>query len=1036
MTKSLLKEREPELRQHWKKIKLLQKLEKQNSKGEDFFLLDGPPYANFIPHVGHIRNTVYKDLCLRLAFMQGKNAYFQPGFDTHGLPVENKVEKEMHLESKKDIQKMGIANFMKTCKNLAATNKDLWLEVYDLLGSWYSWREPYLTYNNSYIQSGWWTLKKWWDKGLLYEGRKPGFWCPRCQTSLSGYEVTDSYTILRDPCIFLKFKLKGKDGYLLVFTTTPWTLISNTAIAALADADYVKVETAHGKLILAKKRLDLLTELEMGYTILEEFKGKDLNGVEYEPIINVPQQQELSKNKGAHRVYMSIPILKERVASKVAAKKGILTGDIFEEFVTVEEGTGLVHTAPGHGKTDNEIGKRYNLPEVSPVDEESKFTDMGGQFQGMFVKDADKQILSVLEKTGNLVYATTAEHKYPVCWRCKAPLIFQMSNQWFVNIEKARELILEKNQKSVKWLPEFARERFLNWVANAEDWNISRQRYWGVPIPIWKCSCGEITVIGSIDELKSKTKTPLPKDFDLHTANDVKLKCKCGKDMTRINDIADVWFDSGTAPWASMGYPFENKELFKEHFPVSRINEAQDQIRGWFYYLALCAALTFEKPSYKTVSMTGWTLDEKGEKMSKSLGNVILAKDAIEELGADTLRFGMCWDLPPYETQNFNKELIKKDAGRVVNTLSNLRNLLLTTQKISKGKLQTEDKWLLSRLNSLVTNATNSLDNFELNMAAKQIEQFLLEDLSRLYIQLVRERISEEDPMPYYVLNHSLLTLIKLLAPIMPYITEDVYHDLAKLTKLKESVHLEQWPKSEKTAIDMKLESQMTRAQNVIRGILSAREVAKRGVRWPVNSITVLTRDKETKLAIKSLAELIKRQTNVRDIETKEKITGSKTELTINKSQVGKDFKQDSQKILPKVTNKLLEEIHSKGETTIEKFKLTKAHINIKEVLPKHLISSEFDGGVVYLDTELTEELEMEGYARELTRRVQALRKEGGLRKTDKIELTVESPIDISKWKAEMQKKVGARTLKFGKLAKGKTEEIKSKKFKISLKKL
>jgi isoleucyl-tRNA synthetase len=523
---------------YWKEKDLLGKLQKKNKGGKGYFYLDGPPYANFVPHVGHIRNTVYKDLGIRLAFMKGYNVLFQPGFDTHGLPVENMVEKKLKLHSKKSIEKIGVGHFTKTCREWATTNKDLWLEAYKLLGSWYAWKEPYLTYNNDYLESGWWSFKQMWNKKLVYEGQKPVFWCPKCETALSGYEVTDSYIMKSDPSIIIKFKLKNKDDYLLVFTTTPWTLISNTAIVAKADEMYVKVETVLGNLILAKKRLDILADLGIGFKVIEEFEGKKLDSMKYEPILDVPMQRELGKNKTSHRIYMSIPILKERVPSKVAAKKNVgESGDIYEHFVSVEEGTGLVHTAPGHGKTDNEIGVHYKLEEASPLDSSCNFTDMAGQFKGMFVKDADKDILKLLESGGKLVYHATAEHKYPVCWRCKAPLIFRMSNQWFVKID--RDAMVKLNEK-VRWLPGYAGERFESWVLNAEDWNISRQRYWGIPIPVWKCECGKSEIVSSFAELKKKSIEKLNDNFDLHNASKVKIRCSCGKEMERIKDIFDV----------------------------------------------------------------------------------------------------------------------------------------------------------------------------------------------------------------------------------------------------------------------------------------------------------------------------------------------------------------------------------------------------------------------------------------------------------------------------------------------------------------
>ena len=932
---------EKEMLAHWKKIKLLEKLEKKNKNGTPYFLLDGPPYANNMPHVGHIRNTVYKDLNLRIAFMKGQNVLFQPGFDTHGLPVENMVEKNFKMHSKKDIQKLGVKKFCEECKKWAATYKDLWMEVYDKLGSWYSWKEPYLTYDNSYVESGWWTFKQLWDKNLVYEGQRPVFWCPSCETALAGYEVTDSYTQLKDPCIFIKFKLKGKEEYLVVFTTTPWTLIANVAIAVNPDEEYVKIETAKGVLILAEKRLQLLVGLEIGYKILERFKGKAMDGWAYEPLIDVPQQKELQKNPNALKVYLSIPILKERIPSKLAVKKeGVESGDIFEDFVNVNEGTGLVHTAPGHGKTDNEIGKHYNLPDPSPLDDSCKYTALAGQFEGIFVKDADAKIIELLEEQGKLLHSETVEHKYPVCWRCKKPLIFRMSKQWFLKVDPIRKKMLAGNQ-NVTWLPEYAGERFAAWVANADDWNVSRQRYWGIPMPIWKCKCGEIRVIESMKELQASATNKIPKDFDLHTAADIKIKCKCKKEMEKINDIFDVWFDSGIAPWASLGYPFANKKEFEGHFPVSRINESQDQIRGWFYSLMFCGIATFDKVPYKEVSMPGWVLDEKGEKMSKSLGNVVWAKEGMEEMGADNLRFYYMWDIAPYDTQKFKADNVKKEVYKIFNILLNINTYLLNqAEKINEVKVkEVEDKWLLSKLNSFVKVYTGALDNFEYHIAGRAFEDFVINKMSRGYIQLIRERVDEKDGAVFFVLEKCLKTTLALLAPVAPFIADKTFLELKEKFKYKEdSVHLLEWPSADKKIIDLELEKAFDIFNDILQKGLAAREELKMGIRWPLKSAKISVPEVGD---ILKFEELIKKQLNVKNVSI------------------------------------------IKGEVFVE------------------------------YDTKADEELEREGFAREVMRRVQMMRKSEKLKSEEEIKLSLASEYDLSKWKKEIAKKVGASEIFF-----------------------
>ncbi|MCF7866760.1 isoleucine--tRNA ligase, partial [Candidatus Woesearchaeota archaeon] len=656
------KEVEKEIRLHWRKIELLKKIQEQNVNGDSYFLLDGPPYANNIPHVGHIRNTVYKDFYIRLAMMQGKNVLFQPGFDTHGLPIENVVEKKLGLKSKKEINQLGIKKFCDTCKENATNYKEDWLKTYEKLGSWYSWKEPYLTYDNNYIESVWWSFKKMWDKGMVYEGKKPVFWCPKCETALAGYETTDSYAEKEDPLIIVKFKVKNTENdHLLVFTTTPWTLPANVAIIVKGDADYVKTKTNQGNLIIAKNLLTLLQDLKINYEIIEEFKGEKIDGLEYEPILDVPTQQELTKNPKTQRVYMSIQLLKERVNAKVAAKLGIKSGDIHEDFVSVDDGTGLVHCAPGHGKTDNLVGIKYGLPNISPLDDQCRFTDDAGKYEGLFVKDADKTIIEDLKKQGKMLYAHKITHSYPLCWRCKSPLIFRLSNQWFLKTDTIKKQMLKANE-DVVWQPEFAGERFQTWVENAEDWNFSRQRFWGIPIPIWKSEQGELKVIGSIEELEKELGEKLPKDFDLHTIGEIKFKSKTGNEMTTIGDIFDVWFDSGSAPYAAFHYPFENKEKFESHYPVDRINESQDQVRGWFYSLMFCGMGAIEKEPYKTISMPAWVVDKDGEKMSKSLGNFIGAEEAMDGYGADNVTLYYCSDVDPASTARFNPDTVLKDT--------------------------------------------------------------------------------------------------------------------------------------------------------------------------------------------------------------------------------------------------------------------------------------------------------------------------------------------------------------------------------------
>lgn len=1042
----LHKEIENKVRVRWRKINLLNLLQKKNEKGEPYFLLDGPPYANNIPHIGHIRNTVYKDFYIRRAFMQGKNVLFQPGFDTHGLPIENMVEKKLNLKSKKDIEVLGIKKFCDTCKENAANFKDDWMRTYDKLGSWYSWKEPYLTYNNDYIESIWWSFKQLWDKGMVYEGKKPVFWCPKCETALAGYEATDKYTDVQDPLIIVKFKVKNTEkDYLLVFTTTPWTLPANVAVVAKEDEDYVKVQTSEGNLILAKNLISLLDEIKIEHKVVEEFKGKKLDGLRYESVVDVPAQKELEKNPNALRVYMSIPILKERVASKIQSKKGVESKDLFEHFVSVNEGTGLVHCAPGHGKTDNLVGKHYNLPEVSPLDDQCKFTDQAGKYEGKFVKSADSEIMDDMKKKGVLLYAAKLTHSYPLCWRCSSPLIFRMSNQWFLKTDMIKDDMLRFNEE-VNWQPDFAQERFRSWVANAEDWNFSRQRFWGVPIPIWKSDDGELFVAGSKKDLENKLGKNLDEDFDLHTISGLKLKSDSGKDLKAIGDIFDVWFDSGSAPFAAFHYPFENKEIFEKHYPVDRINESQDQIRGWFYSLMFCGVATFGKAPYKTISMPGWVVDKDGEKMSKSLGNFVGAEEAMEKFGADNVRFYYCSDIDPSSLAKFNPDTVKQEAGRFHNTLWNLHKLLVTQVQaeaalkndfkiisdLGKEKLEVEDEWILSKLSSMIYNVKQYYKNFRLHLAGREISDFVMNDLSRTYVQLVRERL-DDDKLPLSIIHYSLLNSLRILAPISPFVSDEIYYNFKEHISeysdynYLDSIHLELLPGTDKNELVILdkfkksfLEESFVYLLDAVSAVLAARDNASIGIRWPVKDIIVETSD-DVKVHLKKLESVLLRFVNAKSVNFKK--GPSKIEIKVNFRNLGKAFGQETGDVATVIKEKeqIIKEKIGSGEKEfmIGPYKLISDYFEVSVLPAEGYSMGEFKSGKAFIKSELDEDMMPEGFSREIVRRIQMLRKNMNLQKKDRIELSVEADDDllkmISPFSESLKEKVGANALHLGK---------------------
>jgi len=949
---------EADVQASWAKANVPGTVTKMDWTRRKFYLLDGPPYVNGMPHVGHAKTTVYKDIWGRFKFMQGFAVWFQPGFDCGGLPIENKVEEKLGIANKSDIEKtVGIDKFIAECKILAKGNEHAWLDFYKEIGAWRGWVEPYLTSENYYLESGWWTVKQWYEKGLLVEGQRPGFWCPRCETVLAGIEVSESYKNVEDPSIVLRFPVKGKPHeWLLVFTTTPWTLPANVAIIAHPDETYVRVKVGEETYILAEKRMCVLEETGVGKgKILEKFPGKKLEGMKYSPVLDVPLQQTMQRTAGAHQVYLSVPIMLERVASKVAMKKATKKADEFGHIVTMDVGTGLVHTAPGHGDVDNKIGKHYKLPEPSPVDGRGRLTEEAGEFAGMFVKDADEMIIEKMQDDGTLLWHGKIVHSYPLCWRCKTPLIYRMSRQWFLKMDMLRDSILKANEK-VRWLPEFARERYRGIAEEAPDWAVTRQRYWGIPLPLWTCSkCGARKIIGSRDELRREATAKLPDAFDLHKnfVDKVKLKCKCGHTMERDPDIMDVWFDSGISPWASLGYPFKNKELFNKLWDVDLVDESQDQVRAWFNTLMICSFATFGKEPYKTVCLNGWTLDDKGEKMSKSVGNVTSAEHAYKELGADALRLYITTSTAPWETQKFSV-VEAKEVTKALNILWNSYNFCVTycPAATKPTKLTKEDAWLLSRTETLTKNVTDGLEEFNFHTAARETLSFVLDDLSRWYIKLIRDRVSSpssDSAAASYVLRTALTRAAQLLAPVAPFIAETIWSGLGN----KGSIHLSTWPSVDKKAMDAKLEAHMTKAMALVEAINAVRQEKDIKLKWPVDVATVFADDKDVTEAIDAVQDVICGMGNVKKVEIAAKKTPSMTA---------------------------------------------------------------FQGFSVALGSVLYEE----AFIRELTRRVQMLRKENALDVKQRIALQLQTDektkLVIERFKKELLKGVGASKLSFTQL--------------------
>ena len=985
---------ETRVRLYWEENKIPQEMQmrRRGEGAKKYFLLDGPPYVNALPHVGHLKTTACKDVWSKFKAMQGYDSFLQPGFDCHGLPVEVMLQKELGITRKADIDKMGIAKFDALCLEKVNKNERVWMEVYRLLGAWRGYFEPYFTYKPYYIESAWWTLKQLHEKGFLIRRPYPTHWCPVCETVLSGYEVSDSYKDVSDPSVYLKFKVKGTENeFLLVWTTTPWTLPSNVAVFANPEATYVKAKVkVDGEeliLILAKARAEAVLKdlIGLDYEILSEFPGSTLDGVEYEPLLDVEQQSAI-KGAKAHRVYLSIPLLKMKKYKKhkpseegkanvkrVEGQEVVLPageGEEFEEFVVLTDGSGLVHCAPGHGASDFKIGEHYGLPAPSPVDEQGRFTSLVSRWAGKFVKEADPEIVELLEATGKLLHFSKITHKYPLCWRCKTPLVYRLSEQWYLSVEPIKEAMLEANE-NVKWMPPSGKEFFSNWLEQSQDWCISRQRYWSTPIPIWICQkCKAFEVIGSVAELRQRAlKDPGEmNDLHRHSVDSVELKCAvCSGVSKRIPDVFDVWFDSGTAPWASLGYPFQNKELFESLFPMPVINESQDQIRGWFYYLMFAAMATFSKPAYKGVAMMGWVVDSKGEKMSKSLGNVVEAKDGLAKLGADVVRLYYCSETAPWETQKFSFQ-VAEEVRRNLNILWNSWLFLETYKPANYSpkpitpervrSLGPSDKWLISRSNSLAAEVTGYLEDFEFHKAGRALLSFVTGEVSRWYIRLSRDRLSSsnENSKDYQdcadTLRYALLQATKLLAPITPYLSEYLYQ---QLDNSRASVIEEQYPVEVGSLKDSLLETRMAAAISLVESVNASRAEAKLKLRWPVQEVCV-TGPAELSQAVDSLQEVLREACNALSV---------RYSAQPPVGWPGKPF--------------------SVGTLT----------------------------GQAFVNPERNEELLCEALFRELVRAIQSGRKEAGLNVKDRIRLAVFSPNEqvkklLSSRSTELAKSVGA----------------------------
>ncbi len=989
----------------WEKQKIYEKVKQKASGEKDFYFCDGPPYATGSIHPGTAWNKCLKDVICRYKRAKGYDVRAQPGFDTHGLPIEVKVEKELKLNDKREIEKFGIEKFVDRCKKFATQYVGVMGEQFKRSGVWMDWERPYITYRDSYIEESWKTIKKADEKGLLYRGVYVLPLCSRCETTLANYEL--EYGGKTDPSIYVKFPVKGAENeYLVIWTTTPWTLVSNVAVMVHPTYQYVKVKVGEETWYVAKERLDALMAFEFGSgaVVVSEMSGKRLEGTEYEH----PLQKKVGKK------------LKRKVV-------------LSDEFVTLEDGSGLVHCAPGHGPQDFIIGKRFELEIFSPVNDNGKFTDDAGEYKGIHVKEANEKIIQDLEDAGMLIHAGKIRHRYPHCWRCKTPLIFKTTDQWFIGISKIREDMKEEISK-IKWKPDFAETRFLDFVENAPDWCISRQRYWGIPIPIWNCEkCEERKVVSSRSEL------PQVKELHRPYIDEVVLKCeKCGGKMRRVEDILDVWFDSGNAVWASL----EENESYR---PADFITEGKDQIRGWFYSLLGSGVVLHNEAPYKSLLMHGFFVDEKGEKMSKSVGNFVPLEEMIEKHGADSFRL---WSLGStiWDDLKFNWDELK-EAGRAIGIFYNIGVFLKRFYPSKMGgeaKLEIEDRWILSRLNNVIKECTGSMDKYEVHRAAKTMREFFVEDVSRFYLKLVKKRMGMERNVEgaFATLYEVMWNLTKLLHPIIPFLTEHVYQEFFRKYEKGESVAMFGWPEPEGKKTDPLLERQMEISKEIINSISNARQSADIKLRWPLEEAVIVSESTDVNNAVQRLANIIEEMSNVKGLSLK-KGMNSTYSAEPNRAKIGAEYKKESAEVLKLVEKAdaqlMMLDFESQGRHELDgEYSVTPEMVNIAEEMKGYSIGK-FGEGKVYLKTEMSNELYAEAMLREVSRRIQIMRKEMGLVEEDEIKLKISAEGKLNKilesGKEEISEKVNAKEVKLLKKVKGKKWKVEEFEFEAQVEK-
>lgn len=981
-----VKKREEEISKYWNDIDLLHKSVTTRDEDKPFIFYEGPPTANGKPGIHHVMARTLKDLVCRYKTMEGYQVKRKAGWDTHGLPVEIEVEKQLNLKNKYEIEEYGIEKFNKKCKESVFKYEKLWRDMTARMAYEIDMDNPYVTLENDYIESVWWILNKFFKEGLIYEGHKILPYCSRCGTGLASHEVAQGYEEIKTETVIVKFKLKDKDEYFLAWTTTPWTLASNVCLTVNPEETYIKVRQEDNIYYVGKVLADKV--LGEDYEILQEMKGKDLEYMEYEQLLPFI---EVDDDKKAFYVTLG-------------------------DYVTTDDGTGIVHSAPAFGEDDYNTGVRYNLPVLQPVDDEGKFTET--PWKGKFVIDADPEIIQWLRENNKLYKKQNMEHNYPHCWRCHTPLLYYAKPSWYIEITKLKEQLI-KNNNGVDWYPDFVGEkRFGNWLENLNDWAISRSRYWGTPLPLWRCEdCNHITSVGSIKELVEKAIEDIDESIELHRpyVDNVHFKCeKCSGTMTREEDVVDVWFDSGAMPFAQHHYPFENKEEFDKLFPADYICEGIDQTRGWFYSLLAISTFVTGKSPYKSVLVNDLILDKEGKKMSKSLGNTVDPFGLFDRYGADVLRWYLIYVSPPWSPTKFDEDGLKEIETKFFRSIRNVYNffsLYANTDDIDPREFQVQheekeeiDRWILSKYNSLIKQTKENMDKFELTRVVRAIQDFVIEDLSNWYIRRSRRRFwsteLDDDKKAVYDTTYEILVGIsKMIAPFAPFTSEELYRNLTN----KESVHLDYYPEYKEELIDLELEEKMDLVRDLVGLGRASRESARIKVRQPVREVVL---DGKYEEKIQDLIPLIKEELNVKEVVFEKDLTQFMNYSLKPNFKVAGPILGSKVKAFGKALNQLnahetVEKLDA-GEKIVlnldgEDVEITKDYVMVT-ISSKEGFNVTMENNLfIILDTTLTEDLLNEGYAREFVSKVQQMRKNNGYEVLDNINIYYDGNDEIEK---------------------------------------